>query len=360
MSIVLERFGTVELPLIEATQDIGAIGTRTSYSDLPGGGVHDGYGSGRAPRGLYSLVARGETLVDSFGDLVVPMDTLRALRGRHDKLYARMDDQSVRWVWARCRDVPITRTVDNVLYLASDLRFDVKSPVWNGTSHGGGWLWDSGVGWDTGAAWDEAAGDVFTLDSAGPSDHEIINAGNAVVRNPILKFSAPDALIDGFTLLSAWEGEDQISTILQSDIIYTGIIGEDQTLVLDCGAQSATISTSMSTGAPAAEDELDVFNSAGFTTGNPISVQLETGGWHDTTIAATADVLHVTLVDPLPSDAIIGALVVMSAYPDLSFGPTHRLGSAWFILESGTTFVTVEIDSTDDATLTISFNDGWE
>lgn len=354
MSLWLERFGTVGLPLIEADQDIGAVGTRTLYMDLPGGGAYDAYGSEVAPRGMYTLQATGEIgNLTTQAEMQAQFDALRALRGRRDKLYARMDDGAVRWTYARLSNIPMRRNADNVLYLLAELAFDITSPIWYGNRHGAGWTFDSGEYFDSGLVFDEATDDVFPLSHSGTSTFIAGNAGNTSISNAVLTFTPGSAAITGFTMAS-----DDPDSFPQTDLTYSGTIAVGQTLVLDMGAQAAYIPTVLSTGATAAATTLNVVSSAGFVVGRSIEIELLNGGLHRTTIATLPDAVSLTITDALPSAAGFGA-VRMSAYPDLAFGTEQRIPE-WFRIDPGGTPTAITITSSQDGSVTFSYSDGWE
>lgn len=287
MSLWLERFDDVTLPLIEAQQDIGAIGTRTSYTNLPGGGGYDNYGNDQAPRGVYSLPASGELMGETQAEVLADADALRAKRGRRAKLYARVDDNSVRWVWARLRDVRITRRPEHVLFLPVDLQFDITSPVWYGTTHGADWEWNDGTLWDSGAAWNQATNDVFPLAWDDFNIFTVVNDGNATIDNAILTVTAGAAAVTAFGVVS--EDADGVD---QADWEWTGTLAAGQSLVIDAGKQS-----------------------------------IENNG--------------------------------TGAYANLTFNAGHAL-PGWFRLDPGSTSLVISFVSTADATLTVTFADGFE
>lgn len=355
MSLWLERFGSLELPLIEAEQDIGAIGTRTQYFNLPGGGAYDAYGDDVAPRGMYRLSATGEIgNLTTAAEMQVQFDALRAMRGRRNKLYARMDDTTVRWVWARLANIPIRRGMDNVLYLLASLSFDVLSPIWYGDRHGDGWFLDDGEDIDTGLALDEDDGDVFPLTATTLAAVE--NRGTAAVENVVLSFTADPAIdITGLEILTAELTDDA------AHIFFTGTIGAGQTMVLDTGAQSATIATFLTASADTPDTTLNVDNSDEWVVGYSVEIELENGRIHRTTIASVPDAISITIDDPMPSLALTNRPVVMSVYPDISFGVNHRLTS-WLRLlpAAGSTLITVYADGGGTGSLLVSFSEGWE
>lgn len=288
MSLVLERFGTLELPLIEAQQDIGAIGTRTSYTNLPGGGGYDNYGSSQAPRGVYSLSASGELMGETQAEVLTQSDALRAKRGRRAKLYARVDDESVRWVWARLRDVSITRRPEHVLFLPVALQFDVTSPVWYGDRHGAGWVLDDGEVLDTGLVLDEATDDVFVLTHSILTAFEVVNAGNAPINNAILTITAGSADMTDLEIYTY--GNEPFA--VNGHLTFAATIPAAGSLVIDAGRLSIT-------------------NSG------------------------------------------------IDAYDDLTIEADHTL-PGWVRLDPGATVVTIEFTSTQNATATFSFHDGYE
>lgn len=354
--MILERFGTtLQLPILDGEQDIGTGNSASGLVALPSGGGFDTFGSGQVLRRSRAIAARG-IIQGTPAERQTQFDALRAMRGKRDKLYARTEDGGVRWTWARLMGLSSQRGTQHVNHLDVGLNLELQHPIWFGARHGLGWLWADGTEWDSGAAWNEAAGDTFTITHSVVDQSTIEQDGNANVDNAVLTFTAGSAAITGFTLISNSTSE------YLADLTYSGTIAATHSLVMDSGAQSITISTALSANAAAAATSLTVTSSASFVVGYPVFIVLNNGRIHHTTIATLPDATHLTIDDPLPSAAATSSVVSMSAYNDLSFGDNHRLGSTWFriVPAPDQILVNIELTSTQDATLTVAFSDGWE
>ncbi len=283
--MILERFGTVVLPVIEGEHDTGTAGSRSGLLALPSGGAFDAYGGEQSPRQARTLRLHGD-IDGSASEIQTAIDALRAKRGRRDTLYMRMLDNSLRWTWARLLQIETQTTPDTVVSLPVDLTFELHDPIWYGALHGAGWTFDSGEFFDTGLTFDMATGDVFALSHTATTNISVVNDGNAAVDNAILEIAAGAGAITSVHITT-----DDLA-ITQADFTWTGTVPTGYSLLIDAGAQSIVV-----------------------TNGT-------------------------------------------EGYNGLVFNAGHVI-SGWLRLMPGTTAMAITITSTTDATLTITFSDGW-
>ena len=219
----IERFGTTTLPIYRPRTDVGTSGSKLLVTDLPGGGVFDGLGDDDAPPARTTIPKRC-TIVGATDDAAdTEFQTLRALRGKRDRLYRRRADGDVEWCYARLEKIDSERVASNLTHLNIAMLFLMLSPIWYGAEHGVPWFLDAGEFLDTGLAFD--TDDTFTL-STSPKTCIVNNGGDKPVSNCILTITAGSAAITALTIA--------IAGISEFD--YTGTIAIGKALVVDCGA----------------------------------------------------------------------------------------------------------------------------
>lgn len=223
--MILERFGTVTLPVYNPDGDIGPSPSRSGTVNIPGG-AYDAYGNDQAPRETTTITRRCTLIEDTPAALQTALDELRSLRGKRDRLYARMQDDTVRWHWARLLRVVVPKKPGNVVNQEIELIFELPPIWWYGERTGDGWVLDAGEYFDAGLTLDESGG-LFTLNTS-PKNVTINNGGNATVTNAVITVTAAGTDITALTI--AKSGETQL--------VYSGTIAVGQALVIDCGAWS--------------------------------------------------------------------------------------------------------------------------
>lgn len=234
----LERFGTVNLPLLEARQDISSGVSLSPFRQLQGGGGFRVRGTERSPRGLTRITTTGEFVEDEPIDIEQLAYDLYAMRGTLDKLYRRTKgSEVVHWCWAELIRIGAENTADTFLVQPVAPEFQMISPCWYGNHHSGEtWTLGSGVGLDTGRVLDEADGDVFTL-AAGVTEmtvvartSNIVNDGNYPIDNAVFTFTASATHAVLHPIILEVLGQTQI--YINEDIPAT------KSLVVDCGQRS--------------------------------------------------------------------------------------------------------------------------
>jgi hypothetical protein len=224
MAYILERFGTLTIPDYEPAQDVGTGAAKPTVLALPGGGLYDAFGTEQVPRQGYSVGCDGFYWEASDTALKTTSYSWRAMIGKRDKLYRRVDGTAdVEWAYARLVNISSRRTPQHDEWLPYGFEFLVLSPNWSGYRHGDGWLLDAGEYFDTGLVFDEATGDVFTITS--PQTCVVNNAGNARVTNAILTIHAGSANITVASVV--------VTGI--SSFTWTGVLAAGKNLVIDCG-----------------------------------------------------------------------------------------------------------------------------
>ena len=235
----LDQFAGVALPLIEARQDVSSGTSLSAFRQMQSGGAYRVLGSERAMRQMQTITATGDWYVDAAVDMTTLARALYAERGKLAKLYRRAYGTADRqWCWAELVRVggeispPTARPGQMVQPVTPE--FQMVSPSWYGTKHGPAWLWADGQTWGS-VAWNQAAGDTFTLPiSPGPT-HAVVNGGNTVVDNAIVRITAGAAALNTLSITSYENGQ------VRAHLLFDAPVPAGATLVIDCGARSVIL-----------------------------------------------------------------------------------------------------------------------
>jgi hypothetical protein len=230
----LERFGTLSLSMIDAADELDTGQASVGLIDTVAG-EYDSDGANDARM-------RGRTLTRTFGlhgattdDLDDARDAVRALVGQRARLYARMGDESVRWVNARLLGVQERRTRRNFNFQSVTCQFQLVDPTWQGADHST-WVLDDGEILDGGLYLDDG-GETFTGSS--PHIFTVTNGGNRVVTNPVITVTAGGANITSVTITKTGTGGSE-TKIVWTDAGTTGALATTKSLVIDCGKFTIT------------------------------------------------------------------------------------------------------------------------
>jgi len=214
MAYWITKFGTVTLSATQPNQDIGLGAAATGIVELPGGGVHDPWGSGRAPVLLpYRLPVNAIVMGTTGTDLRNNLYELRALHGQRAKLYRTPDGGPLNseWVWARLEALRVRRRLENWLHLDVGMVFLVLSDPWSGADQ-----------------------TVDTVLDATPKNIVCANDGNARVDNAVITVTAKgssitelEVVVDTPTARMQWA--------------WTGTLAVDSVLEIDCGARTVRV-----------------------------------------------------------------------------------------------------------------------
>lgn len=244
MGYWITKFGTTTLSSCSPVQDVGMPAANAPGVETPGGAV-DALGTGRAGIGLpYDLTVRGETVQSDFATMKTAYYKLRGLYGKRDKLYRKPDGTTAtEWVNARLVGIQAQRDGDRQLAVPYTLRFQVYSPVWNGTS----------------VVTSAALGTEPTTEIA------LYNGGNAAVRNPVITITASTNAITNVTL----------SANSETSLSWAGTLASAKSLVIDCGARTIR------------NDGADAYSGVTFNAGHTVSYWVSLGATGTTTLTVT-------------------------------------------------------------------------
>lgn len=228
MSIILERFGQLTLPILNGRSDISTATARTSWSDLDSGGAFDALGDAQARPGLVNITYTG-TIVDD-DDFLEGLtfqqwlDNARAYTGKAKRLYARTLGDEIRSRRARLLNITARRQPGTINQRQLTFTFESNEAYWRGTHHGGGWVLDAGIYLDDGYFLDESDAE-FTLDSS-PKAITLEYDGNAENDDCVLSILAQSANITALN----------VAGDAGTEFDYTGTINTNKVLEVDSGA----------------------------------------------------------------------------------------------------------------------------
>lgn len=224
MSYVLERFGSVNLPGYDAASEIGAGPARLWLLPLPGGGLFDGLGSSQAPVGDVKISDQASLLGSSKADLETQFKTLRALIGKRDKLYRRLEGAgALEWCYARLANIRVLRRSEHVFSLDVGLEFAMISRAWYAESAQNVYNADPL----------DAADDLTTTGAESPAAYPVTlnftHAGNVDQPDVTFTITAGSGNVTAVTIQNTTTGH-QFS--------WSGTLAAGNSLVIDCGALS--------------------------------------------------------------------------------------------------------------------------
>jgi len=243
MSYWYTKFGTTTIAQVSPVHDI-SLPARAQGVETIGGAV-DPHGSAQAPIAIpYTITIRGEEIANTLATLATKFRALRPLVGKRDKLYRSLDGTSAtEWAYARLVGMQASRDGDTQLATPYTLRFDVYSPVWNGTS-------------------------VVTSAALGTEPSTVLavyNSGNAEVRNPIITITAATGAITN----------DTLSANSETSLSWAGTLASGNDLVIDCGAQTIR------------NDGTDAYSGVTYNAGHTVSYWVGLGATATTTLTVT-------------------------------------------------------------------------
>ena len=221
MAYWITKFGSTALPTRAQTQDVGTGPAHSGLVTLPDGSAFDALGTATSKRVPWQLSVEGAVVAASDAALNTAASALYALVGQSDYLYRTPDGGTAnsQQMRARCLRVDFARDVRHRLWAQPTLLFEAQEPVWSGTAD---------------------VTTVGTLSTGGTLT--ITNAGNAIVRNPVVTVVASGAAITSLQIQSQATGYE---THLCYGTAYgtgtsDGTLANGGTLTIDCGAYSVT------------------------------------------------------------------------------------------------------------------------
>jgi hypothetical protein len=231
MAYYLERFGTQELPLYNVTHDLDVVAAKNTIVRTVLNGF-DSAGSGQADQNLPQAIRyKGVILESTVSAWRTAVDALRATARTRAQLWRRAEDNDeVQWCYARFISGQTTRDANRPPFeYEASLQFMQLSP-WVGHDYTT-WVLDEGDYLDTALYLDEE-GWTFTL-STSPKACTVTNGGNRSTNNVRLAVTAGSASITSITFACG-----------DAEFTYSGTVASGHILVIDCGAQSVSNTTS--------------------------------------------------------------------------------------------------------------------
>jgi hypothetical protein len=207
MSYWFTRYGSTDLSQIELRQR-DELAAALGLLSLPGGGVHDPWGSAQAPVKLPGRITLDSELVEAdAASFKTAVYALRALIGTRALLYRSPDGEAANSesALARLEGVSMSRNADNILVLGTTLTFEILQSVWDGA--------DGTV--------------AATLDTT-PKSIVVANDGNARVDDAVITIVAKTSSITVLTVAVAGV----------SSFTWTGTLVANKALVINCGART--------------------------------------------------------------------------------------------------------------------------
>jgi hypothetical protein len=228
----LTEFGTTELPQLDVIFPNGTAPVVFDPVALPGGGVFDALGTGRA-RPRYPFALQYDCYVAD-QDSTVALATLAGLKqrlGERDKLWRTEAGGTTRYyAWARLVDVDDTmRTLMPMWAVPVKMTFSVLGS-WNGIRRGATWYLDDGEGLDENLFLDRDNSTTLTTGAAG-QDVTVTNSGNMAVRDAKIIVTAAASSITSVTVA--------VSGV--TEVTWTGTLAVGSVLVIDAGAKRVTV-----------------------------------------------------------------------------------------------------------------------
>ena len=210
MAYWITRFGSTDLSQIALKQS-DDLGADAALLALPGGGVHDPWGSAPALLKLpYRATVDFELVETTAAAFRTAAYALRGLVGTRALLYRSPDGGTANSesVLARLVGVTSNRDAENLLVLGFTLGFEILSSVWSGTAHT----------------------ETITLD-ASPKSQDCDNDGNGIQRAVTITVTASGSPITAVII-------ENLETGHVSRIRFASSIAVGQSLVIDCAAMT--------------------------------------------------------------------------------------------------------------------------
>lgn len=234
----LTQFGATRLDYFNAVEDVGSGVALSSYVNLPLGGALDAYGDRQTAPGATETVKRVRLYGRTAIELENQLASLRALRGKRDKLYVSTYSGDIRWMYARLTAVVGTRTYDQRYPWTVDveLRFVLQDAYWRG-GQSERWYLNSGVLLNTGY---HLNGEGPISLGSSPASLTVNNgaageAGRAPVRAMTITVWPGSAPITSIEIVRLGAGNAELDSLT-----YTGTIPANGQLVIDTGLQRVT------------------------------------------------------------------------------------------------------------------------
>lgn len=209
----LDGSGAVALPEYNATDDVSPSEPKYNWVNTYDG-FYDYLGNSRARLNGQTITKSATLHSFSASQLVAYYDQLRSLVGKKGKLYARMQDDTIRWKYARFY---VSGTVDNITYnrcnLDLNMSFEIPDVAWK-------------------------SNDLNTVYNglSGLTNVTIANNGNYDINNSIITISNPSQLTENVTSV-------RVKNPGLTEFTWSGSLSPGNDLVIDTGARSIKINS---------------------------------------------------------------------------------------------------------------------
>ena len=210
MAYWITRFGSRDIPPNRESHDVGLPAIAQQAVGLPYGAwdpLGSDAGQVKAP---YTIPVSTMLVHNTPAELHTALAAWRALCYTRATLYRTPDGgtENSESITARLIAIDAPRDIENLRHLALTLRFEITSPVWDGTAHT----------------------ETITLD-ASPKSQDCDNDGNGIQRAVTITVTATGAPITAVIV-------ENLETGHVTKIKYAGSIAVGQSLVIDCGAMT--------------------------------------------------------------------------------------------------------------------------
>lgn len=246
MSYRVYQFDGLALPrfrTIEQEHDMGTGQAESSYIKVPGG-YFDLYGSDLSPQGIRPIVAQGYLVEDTPAALLAARDNLRSKIGVRGVLTLQMEDESLRWQYARLLNVGAPSRIAHQRHAFVSLMFESVAQEWNGsTATPSEWIIGDDsfyLGDGTVELGENGTSTALTANGASGIDPPVAgttqtltlnNAGNKVARSIVIRVTAGTVLIDAIKITNNTNGKT---------FYFNYPVNPGQLLVIDSGAMLVT------------------------------------------------------------------------------------------------------------------------
>jgi len=227
----LIKFADQSLEFFNQVDDIGSGDTPVAFSPLPEGGALDLFaGAQKHPSTVERVITR-RIQAASEAELQTYFLKLIALRGRRDRLYRRMANGEVHWIWARLVAVNAKRDYQQTRFKRIqdiELRFVTQEATWHGDIRGS-WYLNDGHYFNDGLFFN--SGLIFPLTNSTTTFTISVGASDDAGRAPVLAMQiivrAGSADISSVSIYKTLGGET---------IFFNGSIQANSELRIDTGA----------------------------------------------------------------------------------------------------------------------------
>jgi hypothetical protein len=231
MSHYLSQFGSLDLPTLEARQDLSTPSLPVRATPLLLGGSYRLHGTERAPLVSATLEAVGDVAEDEWADVETDVTALRAAIGTYAQLWRTSKaDETRQWTYAELLAVGQENAPEYVFYQPLVLRFFLPYPVWRAEDETELTFTD---------LYDATGGDLLLMYTMGGTPGSAvamtwINEGNYVAYDLQIVVTSGTGTITGLTI------ENETTGYTGYTLSWAGTLTTGQVLTIDTGAMSVS------------------------------------------------------------------------------------------------------------------------